>query len=161
MERIFLLIGSNIGDRHHQLDTAREFINERVAPMVSLSRIYESAPWGDPMQPYFLNQALELLSDMPPMQLLSTCLGIEKEMGRSRGPRYAARSIDIDILYYGAVILRNSTLQLPHPEIENRRFTLLPMVEIAPHWVHPLLHLSQLALLEKCRDLLAVEVLSY
>ena len=140
------------------LSQARCLIEARIAPLLRCSRIYESAPWGMAHQADFLNQALELSSAQTPMQLLDNCLEIEISMGRKRGARYAARSIDIDLLYYDSEVVTLSQLTLPHPEIERRRFTLIAMSELAPNWVHPILQKTQLYLLRACLDPLDVHL---
>ena len=155
--RVFFLLGSNLGDRVQLMADARHLIEARIAPLMCSSQLYESAPWGNTQQPYFLNQAIELQSDLAADVLLKACLSVEKQLGRRRAARYAPRSIDIDLLYYGQQVIQRPGLRLPHPEIARRRFTLVPMVEIAPNWMHPLLKKRQKELLLSCTDRLHVQ----
>ena len=145
-----------MGDRVAELAAARRLIIQQVAPITQTSRIYESAAWGDAPQPYFLNQALVLRTKHTPRQLLASCLDIERQLGRRRRQPRAPRNIDIDMLYFGQYIIEEENLYVPHPEIEKRRFTLVPMVEIAPEWIHPVLKKRQDELLAACTDMLEV-----
>ncbi|KQS25362.1 2-amino-4-hydroxy-6-hydroxymethyldihydropteridine diphosphokinase [Dyadobacter sp. Leaf189] len=156
--KIFLLLGSNLGDRAGILKQARQMIAEK-APIVTESSIYETEPWGLTDQPAFLNQVVEVTSTDEPELLLTHLLHIEQELGRVRKVRWGARLIDIDILYYGDTILEKEILTLPHPRLKERRFTLVPLFEIAAEFVDPKLKKSVSQLLEECPD--KSEVLKY
>ena len=152
MKGIYLLLGSNLGYRVGHLDQAIALLSERCGTVVERSSIYESAPWGDEDQPAFLNQVIELDTELDPQSLLDKLLQIELDMGRVRFKKWGERMIDIDVLYYGSQLLESPNLIIPHPEIQNRRFTLLPMTELNPDLIHPGLHKDQVRLLEECPD---------
>lgn len=147
-----------MGDRTSFLSQARESIASRVGSIRQNSGLYETAAWGKTDQPAFLNQVLEVETALPPEQVLRTINAIEQELGRQRHEHWGARVIDIDILFYDDMILQTQRLTIPHPQLHLRRFTLVPLVEIAPMLIHPVLgkHLS--ALLNECPDELKVRV---
>ncbi len=153
---IYILLGSNIGDRAAYLAEARKHLQE-ILPIQRVSGIYESAPWGNEAQDSFLNQVLEAKpTALSPEALLEACQGIELAMGRERKTFWGARNIDIDLLYMGQLQYQSPTLQIPHPYIAQRRFTLLPLCELIADFVHPVLQKTQSRLLEECSDTLAV-----
>ncbi|PSL29413.1 2-amino-4-hydroxy-6-hydroxymethyldihydropteridine diphosphokinase [Dyadobacter jiangsuensis] len=154
--QVFLLLGSNLGDRPQVLAAARETIAEQAGNITRQSAIYETAPWGITDQPAFLNQVLEITTSLLPEDLLRIILNIEHDLGRVRYERWGARVIDIDILYFGEVVMDSARLTLPHPRIQDRRFVLAPLAEIAPDFVHPLLQKTSSQLLEQCPDTSAV-----
>ncbi len=149
---VFLLLGANLGEREATLKQAVQLISERIAPVMAQSQLYETAPWGVIDQPAFLNQVIQIQTELSPKKVLEQTLKIEKHLGRERRLRWGARVIDIDILYYEHFILEDSDLHLPHPRLHERRFTLVPLVEIAPDFVHPVLKKTNRELLEKCTD---------
>ena len=149
---IFLLLGSNLGERVAILQQARQMIAEKAGTILAESAIYETEPWGLLDQPAFLNQVIEIDSVLKPQELLNTLLQIEQELGRIRKIRWGARLIDIDILYCSDLILDNSTLTLPHPRLHERRFTLIPLSEIAPEFIDPKHQKTITQLLEECPD---------
>lgn len=152
MNGIFLLLGSNLGDRLANLQTAVDILQSMEVQIVDYSSIYETAAWGEIDQHDFLNIVIRIDTFHEPISLLQTCLASERNMGRARLKKWGSRNIDIDILYYNNITETSPQLTLPHPAIAMRRFTLLPMVEIAPKEIHPLLQLSQKRLLEICPD---------
>lgn len=159
MERIdgiFLLLGSNQGDRESHLKKALYFLAAEAGHITIKSHLYETEAWGKQAQDSFLNQVIKLQSNDSPKDLLQKIHSIENKMGRIRKEKWEERIIDIDILYYNNVVL-NDQLKIPHPEIPNRRFTLVPMVEIAPRLIHPVLKKTQQKLLEECKDMLDVK----
>ncbi|HEY6899164.1 MAG TPA: 2-amino-4-hydroxy-6-hydroxymethyldihydropteridine diphosphokinase [Puia sp.] len=155
----YLLIGGNQGERTAQLARARERIEARAGRLTGCSSLYETAAWGKTDQPDFLNQALEVETALEAPRLLGVILGIEEEMGRKRLEKYGSRIIDIDILFFNDAILRLPNLVIPHPQIQNRRFVLAPMAEIAPLLKHPVLGKTIQELLNDCTDPLAVRKL--
>jgi 2-amino-4-hydroxy-6-hydroxymethyldihydropteridine diphosphokinase len=149
---LYLLLGANLGDRIQSFIAARDLIGSRIGPILLASSLYETAPWGVPDQPSFLNQVLEVDTPLTPQEVLSGILEIEQELGRVRHERWTARMIDIDILYYDDLVIDITGLTIPHPRLHERRFTLAPLVEIAPRFFHPLLKKTNLQLLSDCTD---------
>lgn len=131
MTEAYLLLGSNLGDRRQCLAEAIHSIDSDEVKVTAQSSIYETESWGFD-GPSFYNQAVKVETALSPHELLAHCLGIEKEMGRTRtdSPGYESRSIDIDILIYGDLELADDTLTIPHPELPNRRFALIPLNEL-------------------------------
>lgn len=152
MNTAFLLTGGNLGDREKNLATARMLIEEHCGSVVQASALYETAAWGKTDQPSFLNQALEIATSMNARQLIRHTLRIEKQMGRIREEKYGPRIIDIDILLFNDEKHNYHLLKLPHPEMQNRRFALLPLAEIAPDVIHPVFNKNIKELLDNCED---------
>jgi 2-amino-4-hydroxy-6-hydroxymethyldihydropteridine diphosphokinase len=137
--QVYLGLGSNLGDRAGYLRRARE----NLAPEVNLLRassVYETPPWGYSDQPAFLNQVVEVQTDLEPEALLAKLKGIESELGRVKNFRYGPRCIDLDILFYVNCVYQSERLTIPHPSLAERAFVLVPMNELAPNFIHPLLH---------------------
>ncbi|MCF2445240.1 2-amino-4-hydroxy-6-hydroxymethyldihydropteridine diphosphokinase [Dyadobacter sp. CY345] len=151
-QKVFLLLGSNLGERLQILQSAAGMVEERVGTIRAASSIYETAPWGVLDQPVFLNQILEVQTELMPEEVLRIILEIEHELGRIRYERWGARVIDIDILYFNDLVQDSARLTLPHPRLHERRFTLIPLTEIAPDFLHPLLQKTSLELLADCDD---------
>lgn len=149
---VFLLLGANLGEREAMLAKAAQLISEQIAPITAQSHLYETAPWGVTDQPAYLNQVLEIKTVLLPQEVLAQMLAIEKQLGRERRMRWGARVIDIDMLYFADVILETEALHLPHPRLHQRRFTLVPLAEIAPDFVHPVLQKTNQELLNECTD---------
>jgi 2-amino-4-hydroxy-6-hydroxymethyldihydropteridine diphosphokinase len=157
MNKAFLLTGSNWGDREQHLTTARELINDQCGTIVAESSLYETAAWGKTDQPSFLNQALEVDTTLHARQLIRRILKVEKMMGRVRKEKYGPRLIDIDILLFNNEKHNYPFLKLPHPEMQNRRFALIPLAEMAPEMMHPVLNKTIAQLLRECPDELDVK----
>jgi len=127
-----------MGDRIALLQQALSEITNQIGAPIQLSSIYETAAWGDEHQPNYLNQVVQVRTPLPPLAVLEKAQSIEKKMGRIRHVKWEARLIDIDILFYGNDVIDTSDLQVPHPRLAERKFTLIPLQEIAPLLVHPL-----------------------
>jgi len=155
----YLLLGSNMDDPIKQLETASEWIYARAGDLICASAMYKTAAWGKTEQPDFINQVLLIKTALTPPELLNTLLSIEANMGRIRTEKYGPRRIDMDILLYDNIILNTPALTIPHPQLAHRRFTLLPLGEIAPTLCHPMSGLSIQTLIEQCTDPLSVEKL--
>ena len=155
--KAYLLTGANLGNRAANLARARELIGLHAGRVEAASALYETAAWGKEDQPAFLNQALVIRTELSPRRLLRRLLKLERQMGRIRGEKYGPRLIDMDILLYDQEVHQYPLLTLPHPALPGRRFALLPLAEIAPGLVHPVLQKSIAELLEECPDTLAVK----
>ena len=156
MNQLFLITGGNIGDRKKNLENAAALIYERIGTVVKSSKIYETEAWGITDQPAFYNQVLVVESNFSAKEVLSKILQIEEEMGRKRTIKNAARIIDIDILFFNEEIVNEQNLVIPHPQISNRRFVLLPLSELAPQMVHPVFKKTIHQLLLQTKDQLKV-----
>lgn len=157
MNGIYLLLGSNLGDRMAILADALMQLELTAGQLKAQSGLYETAAWGKQEQPSFLNQVVEISSAFPPHELLEKILEIEHKLGRVREEKWGPRTLDLDILYYNDNIINSPSLTLPHLQLHLRRFTLVPLCEIAPLWVHPILKKNNLQLLQECPDQLEVK----
>lgn len=157
MNTAYLLIGGNVGDRAANLQTALRRIAETCGTITSTSSLYETAAWGNTNQPSFYNQAVVVNSPLSPEALMDQLLDIELEMGRIRTQKYDPRTIDLDILMIDDLVLNTEKLTIPHPQMQNRRFALLPLAEVAPTLIHPLFDQSIEVLLQNCPDTLDVQ----
>ncbi|QHL86884.1 2-amino-4-hydroxy-6-hydroxymethyldihydropteridine diphosphokinase [Nibribacter ruber] len=159
MRPLYLLLGSNLGDRVSFLQEAFDRLSGIFGESGQKSSLYETAAWGLENQPAFLNQALLFQTDLPPDQVLAHTQQIEQDLGRERKERWGARVIDIDILLYGNTILETQNLTIPHPHLHQRRFTLAPLAELSPSFVHPVLKKTIAQLLADCPDPLEVTLM--
>ena len=157
----FLLLGSNLGEREYVLEKAATTIETKIGKVKTYSSIYETMAWGNEDQPAFLNQVIVVETSLNPEDLLVQINSIEKDLGRVRHEKWGERLIDIDILYFDDVIIDTEKLTIPHPEIVNRKFTLIPLAEIAADFVHPLINKKQKELLQNCKDELEVKRKSF
>jgi 2-amino-4-hydroxy-6-hydroxymethyldihydropteridine diphosphokinase len=157
--KVYLLTGSNVGDSSALLKEAKLAIQKKVGEIEAASHLYKTAPWGNTNQQDFLNQVLAVNTILSATDVLKIILNIELQMGRTREKKWAPRTIDIDILFFNNDFIQEDNLIVPHPLLHQRRFTLVPLAEIAPNYSHPLLHQSIFNLLQHCNDDSVVEKL--
>ncbi len=156
LEKIYLHTGSNMGQKEEHLAWARLLIDKNIGSITAQSELYETEAWGFTDQPNFVNQALEVVTKLPPDELMDQILSIELEMGRVRDQKWAPRLIDIDIIFYGDQIIKTENLIVPHPFMHERNFVLIPLLEIAEKFVHPVFKMSIGELYDRSKDLLNV-----
>jgi 2-amino-4-hydroxy-6-hydroxymethyldihydropteridine diphosphokinase len=150
---LYLLLGSNLGDIKKQMDEALDLIPEMIGPVTKRSSVYETEPWGFSSKEFFLNIALKTLTSLSPGEVIQKIDEIEKIFGRKRSDRgYSSRTMDIDILFYDDLVWDQDNLKIPHPRIQDRRFVLVPLDEIAPKLIHPVFRKTIRELLQDCTD---------
>ena len=153
MEKVILLTGGNLGDRREYLEHAVFFLAQYAGNILLRSAFYETEPWGFKADRSFLNQAIVLETEFSPQDLLREIQRIEHLLGRRRrDTRYGSRTLDIDIIFYGEQVIREPDLEIPHPRMTERLFVLMPVNEISPEWLHPVLKMPVRHLLEQCGD---------
>ncbi|HYK76364.1 MAG TPA: 2-amino-4-hydroxy-6-hydroxymethyldihydropteridine diphosphokinase [Daejeonella sp.] len=157
LEVAYLLLGSNLGDSQKYLEEAVKLLESNVGVVKEASSFYQTASWGKTDQPDFINQVICLQTAYKPQQLLEKILVIEQQLGRQRIEKWGSRTIDIDILFYGQQVIQEPNLIIPHPYLHQRRFTLMPLLEIAPDLLHPVLNKSIRELFETLDDKLSVK----
>ena len=160
MYTTYLLLGSNLGDSRKYLADAILEIEDRLGKLQKKSSLYQTASWGRNDQPAFINQVIELKTDLNPAMLLTGILKIEQDLGRQRSQKWGSRTIDIDILLYEDQVINEADLVIPHPYLPVRRFSLIPLSEIAPDLIHPLSGKTIRELLNELSDDLYVKKLS-
>ena len=156
MNQAYLLIGGNLGNREQNLARARKEIETRAGLIIEASALYQTAAWGKTDQPDFLNQVLKIETSLVAGELIDQLLSAELAMGRHRNEKYGPRTIDMDILFFNDDIIDNKILEVPHPRLQERRFALIPLAEIAGEKIHPVLGKSINDLLAQCKDTLPV-----
>jgi 2-amino-4-hydroxy-6-hydroxymethyldihydropteridine diphosphokinase len=160
MNIVYLLIGGNLGNRSANLQKAIHHIEQSCGKIIQSSAIYETEAWGIKDQPSFYNQSICLATEMEPDQLMQQLLAIETAMGRIREIKMGPRIIDLDILLINQLVQHSTILEIPHPAMAFRRFVLMPLAEIAPDLLHPVLQKTIETLLKECPDSLDVQKLS-
>lgn len=155
-----ILLGSNLGSREEFMQHAKQQLSIQVGQIVRSSAYYETKAWGNEAQPDFLNQVIVCQTTLNAKEVLAHCLSVEKKLGRDRTEKWGSRTIDIDILYFDQEIIATPALKIPHPFLHERRFTLVPLVEVLPDFVHPVFNLSNKQMLDRCADTLDVNHLN-
>jgi 2-amino-4-hydroxy-6-hydroxymethyldihydropteridine diphosphokinase len=153
MKIVFLGIGTNLSDRENNLKEAITKVDQHIGMVALSSSVYETEPWGFQAENEFLNMVVKVETNLTPYGLIGRILMIESILGRLRvDKQYTSRVIDIDILFYEDLIINEPDLKIPHPLIQERKFVLVPLFEIAPDLVHPVLNKSIKSLLKSCKD---------
>ncbi len=157
MAFVVFSLGSNLDDRKSYLSSAIRLVSQ-MGKLVKTSSVYESEPWGFKAEITFLNQVVIIESPLSPNEILSQFQKIEAKLGRVKnGAGYQSRTIDLDLLFYDDLIIQSKVLTIPHPEIQNRKFVLKPLLEITPDYIHPIFKRSIQQLFNECADKLWVE----
>jgi 2-amino-4-hydroxy-6-hydroxymethyldihydropteridine diphosphokinase len=157
MNKLYLLLGSNIGNSKTQLSKAILQIKKLIGSVTRQSSLYTTAAWGNTQQPDFLNQVIIVETELSALQTMQNILFIEKKRGRVRTVKNAPRIIYIDILFFNKEIIDVKELTIPHPQIQNRRFVLVPLNQLSPNLHHPVLKKTIQQLLIHCPDKLNVK----
>jgi len=156
-KKVYLLLGSNLGDRKQLIDDAIVQIAHDIGDVFVRSSVYETEAWGKEDQPSFLNVALGVSTKLTPVEVLDKALEIELELGRVRHEKWGSRLIDIDVIFYDNIVVdMKDKLQIPHPQMQYRKFVLEPLAEIAPDYIHPILKITVQQVLERLHDNLSV-----
>jgi 2-amino-4-hydroxy-6-hydroxymethyldihydropteridine diphosphokinase len=150
--RVYIALGSNVGDRATTLARAIERMNRAGVRVLRQSSLYQTQPVGGPPQAWFLNAVVEAETALMPLQLLHVLQRIERALGRRRSVASGPRTLDLDLLFYGNSVIRSRDLKVPHPRLAMRRFVLAPLAELAPELSHPVLNKSIAELLAERRD---------
>ncbi len=150
---VFLALGSNMGDRLGNIKKAEAMIDRRIGRVARRSSYYETSAWGVTNQADFINSVIMINTMLSPREILEENQKIERELGREiTGERWGPRVVDVDILFYGKRVIRDKGLEIPHPQIPNRMFVLVPMMEIAEDFEHPILKKDMITLYSECTD---------
>ena len=156
----YLLLGGNLGDREANLKKAIELVNDKIGRVIAISSLYETAAWGKTDQPAFLNQAVSLQTRLTALEVLERALSIEQELGRVRKDKWGERLIDIDLILFGDEVINiPDKLHVPHPHMQDRKFVMEPLAEIAPGVIHPLMGETMLDICRNITDPLEVKKL--
>ncbi|MFA5328644.1 MAG: 2-amino-4-hydroxy-6-hydroxymethyldihydropteridine diphosphokinase [Prolixibacteraceae bacterium] len=159
MAEVYLLLGGNLGDKQTIFSQTRTLLAEETGEIQVKSAVYETEPWGFQSDDVFWNQVIKLNTRFSPEEILTKTQQIEQKLGRIRKEnQYDSRIIDIDILFYGDEIMQEEKLIVPHPRIQERKFALVPLNEIAPDLIHPVFQKSIQKLLDECTDQLKVKI---
>ncbi len=160
MNTAYLILGGNKGNRLQNLEDALQLITDNAGIIAKKSAVYVTSAWGNTNQPDFLNQVICLQTLLLPPELLKKTIAIEQKLGRIRSEKkWMERTMDIDILFYNDAVINTIDLKIPHPLIQERKFVLIPMAQVAPMLVHPVLKKNIKTLLSECHDNLEVRKL--
>lgn len=157
---VFISLGGNLGNTLEIFKNSYLEIEKKIGPIRIFSKIYQTAAWGKTDQADFLNQVISLETDLDPEKIMSELLAIELFFGRRRDEIWGPRILDLDILFVGNKLVQSENLDIPHPQIAHRRFVLIPMVEIAPNFFHPVLQRTMSELLQQTSDLQSVKLIN-
>jgi 2-amino-4-hydroxy-6-hydroxymethyldihydropteridine diphosphokinase len=160
MINTYIILGSNVGQRLSFIEKAKYLLEELVGNIINETSVYSTEPWGVEDQKTYLNQVLLIETELSAEKLIDEILKIEEKLGRIRGEKYAPRTIDIDILLFGDLIIEQPELIIPHPRMQDRNFVLTPLKEIAPDVIHPVFQRSISSLQEQCNDQKEVFILA-
>jgi 2-amino-4-hydroxy-6-hydroxymethyldihydropteridine diphosphokinase len=158
MEKVVLIVGGNLGNRLVLIEEATFLLSKTLGNPLAFSSIYETEAWGGISSGNYLNQVLIYETKNKPEFILKSILSIENKLGRQRKVKWGDRNMDIDILYYGSKLMNKEDLTIPHPFIQERRFVLVPLNDVLPDFVHPILLKSHSELLDLCKDQSKVSV---
>ncbi len=158
MNTALLHLGSNEGNRQEMIKKAIALIEKNIGNVVNKSMLYETEAWGKKDQPDFINQAIEVKTKLDALQTLNKCIELQSQLGGVKKEKWGPRSIDIDLLFLNDKVIKNDKITLPHPEIQNRNFVLIPLMEIAGEFVHPVLNKTIEELFDECTDECEVSV---
>lgn len=151
-QEAYLGLGSNLGDKIENIKKACDLISSEIAQIIGFSSFYQTEPWGSTDQPEYINRVVRIFTDHEPLFLLKELHRIEDKLGRIRDEKWGPRIIDIDLLYYGKYVIDRDDLIIPHPELTERNFVLVPLSEISPDYLHPVFKLTNKELLDFCTD---------
>jgi 2-amino-4-hydroxy-6-hydroxymethyldihydropteridine diphosphokinase len=160
MNRAVLSLGSNVGNRLQHLQDARHLLEENGCAILKQSSVYETEAWGNMEQAAFYNEVVEIETELTVQELMEKILDIEKSLGRIRNEKWAPRTIDIDILFFNDDVIHSPHLTIPHSHLHERKFVLVPLNEILPDLVHPVLKKPVSQLQGELKDILQVNKLS-
>ena len=155
--RVFLSTGSNQGNSIANLNLANILLSQQIGLVKNTSSFYKTSAWGKTDQPDFINQCIEIITPFPPKMLMQKILQVEKQLGRIRHEKWGPRTIDIDILLFDNIILRDNDLFIPHPQMHNRNFVLAPLAELAPNLIHPSIKKTMKELVTETTDTLPIK----
>ena len=152
MNTVYIQLGSNIGERKSFITKSMHKVEDDIGKIITASSIFETTAWGNENQNNFLNSVIEIKTPFDALNVLQKSQEIENNLGRKRSDKWGKRTIDIDILFYNNKIINTKELTVPHPLIQKRKFVLVPLSEIAPNYMHPILKKNISTLLSECKD---------
>ena len=152
MNTVYIQLGSNLGERESFIAKSMEQIEENIGEIITASSIFETTPWGNENQNNFLNSVIKIKTTFDAFKVLKKSQEIENNLGRDRNEKWGKRTIDIDILFYNNEIINTTKLIIPHPLLHERKFVLVPLSEIDPNYIHPILKKNIYTLLSECKD---------